>query len=156
MKTILACLLGLMMALPIAAEPGALYKRTVAEPLATLYPKVYAALEAAHFWVVFEPDFAERMANFKDRWGDDYNRSGLSGARAMVACNIEWTNRVANVDPDLLALCPVHVSLYERDGHTTILLPRPSALAVGTAGEAVAAELERALIEALEQVGAGT
>ena len=42
----------------------------------------------------------------------------LSSVRSMVFRHIWWTNRIANADPDLLALCPLHLSIYGKDGKT--------------------------------------
>ena len=55
------------------------------------------------------------------------------------------TNRIANADPDLLALCPLHLSLYEKDGKTVVIMPKLSAMAEGSAGLDEAAKLEAEL-----------
>jgi hypothetical protein len=109
------------------------------------YQRVYAALEKEKFWVVFEADLGERMAGFREQWGEDYNRSGLSGARSLVFCNLWWTNRIAGADPDMLSICPLHLSLYARGGTTSVVLLRPSVMAQGSGAETEAAELEREL-----------
>jgi hypothetical protein len=106
---------------------------------------VYKALEAEKFWVVFEADMGKRMAGMADKWGEDYNRNGLGAVKSMVFCNLWWTNRIANADPDLLALCPLHLSLFERDGETVLVMPGLSAMAEGSPGQARAAELEAEL-----------
>jgi uncharacterized protein (DUF302 family) len=106
------------------------------------YDRVYKALEAERFWVVFEADMGKRMARFNEEWGSDYNRNDLQGVRAMVFCNIEWTNRVGNADPDLLGLCPLHLTLYSQAGKTHVLIPRLSVLARGSDGAITANELE--------------
>ena len=133
----------------LAAPPG-IYVKTVEAELEPTYQSVYQGLEENRFWVVFEADMGARMAGFAERWGDDYNRSGLSGVKSMVFCHIWWTNHVANADPDLLALCPLHLSFYAKDGKTSVVFPRPSVVAKGTKGEAVAAELERELVGIIE------
>jgi len=143
-------LLLLLFSLPLPADSRAIYVKTVEMDLDAAYRAVYSALEEDQFWVVFEADMGERMAGFKDRWGDDYNRSGLDGAKSMVFCNIWWTNQIANADPDLLALCPLHISLYARAGQTSIVLLRPSAIAAGSPGQAKGAELEQELVRIIE------
>ena len=130
--------------------PPAVYVKTVNMDLDTAYQRVYQALEEERFWVVFEADMGERMARFRDRWGEDYNRSKLSGVKSMVFCHIWWTNQIANADPDMLAMCPLHLSRYERDGRTTVVMLRPSVLAKGSRAEEKAAELESELIAIIE------
>lgn len=130
----------------VAAAPAGVVRLTTEQPMEAVYDKVYKALEAQKFWVVFEADMGSRMARFADEWGDDYNRNGLGAVKSMVFCNIWWTNRVANADPDLLGLCPLHLSLYEKNGETVLVMPKPSAMAEGSPGRARAAELEDELI----------
>ena len=130
--------------------PPAVYVKTVNMDLDTAYQRVYQALEKERFWVVFEADMGERMARFRDRWGEDYNRSKLSGVKSMVFCHIWWTNQIANADPDMLAMCPLHVSLYERDGKTSLVMLRPSVLAKGSNAQEPAEKLEAELVGILE------
>ena len=121
----------------------------------TAYQRLYQALEGERFWVVFETDMGSRMEKMRERWGADYNRQQLIGVRSMVFCNIDWTHRIANADPQLLALCPLHLSVYGQDGTTTVVMPRPSVLAAGSAGldaaNSLEAELTRIIQGALSQ-----
>ncbi|MCB1734782.1 MAG: DUF302 domain-containing protein [Gammaproteobacteria bacterium] len=126
------------------AVPGVFSYRTPMD-MDTAYQRVYQALEGERFWVVFEADMGSRMEKMREQWGDDYNRNQLSGVRSMVFCNIDWTHRVANADPTLLALCPLHLSVYRQAGMTTVVMPRPSTLAAGSAGIDDAVALEQAL-----------
>ncbi|MGB0721634.1 MAG: DUF302 domain-containing protein [Gammaproteobacteria bacterium] len=123
------------------------------DPIEEVYTAVYQALEAEQFWVVFEADMGARMARFADRWGNDYNRNGLGAVKSMVFCNIWWTNRMANAHPDMLGTCPLHITIYEKDGRTTVILPRPTALAGDgpEAAKAAARELEKELTTLVER-----
>lgn len=123
------------------------------DPIEEVYAAVYQALEAEQFWVVFEADMGARMARFAERWGEDYNRNQLGAVKSMVFCNIGWTNRMANAHPDMLGTCPLHLTLYEKDGRTTVILPRPTALA-GDGPEAArqaAQALEKELTALIER-----
>jgi uncharacterized protein (DUF302 family) len=150
------CLLSLLfIAAPLSAAPDGIYTRSVDIAVDEAYTSLYAALEEQKFWVVFEADMGQRMANMAERWGDDYNRQGLSAIKSMVFCNIDWTNRIASVDPALLALCPLHMSLYEKDGRTTITMLRPSSIAAGSPGIDAARELEKQLIGVIDKAFSG-
>ena len=150
MNRLLALLLLLVGLETVWAAPPAIFKMTVDADLDTAFETVHKALENEKFWVVFEADMGARMMRFKDKWGDDYNRNDLTAVKSMVFCHIGWTNQIANADPDLLAICPLHLSLYEKDGKTSLVLPRPSAIAAGSPGQAKAAELEKDLTTLLE------
>lgn len=151
MKNWIAVLL-LLVSTAAGAEPAGVLKLTSERPMDELYQDLYQALEEQKFWVVFESDMGKRMAKFADRWGEDYNRNALSAVRSMVFCNIWWTNRIANADPELLGVCPLHLSLYAKDGKTTILMPRLSDIAEGSPGKEAASELETKLRKIVEGV----
>ncbi len=133
----------------IAAAPPGIWRLDARAPMAVTYPAVYAALEDARFWVVFEADLGTNLASFAERWGDELNRNALDGIRSMVVCNPWYANQLSNADPDLLALCPLRVNLVEKDGVTRVLFARPSMIAAGSPGLAAVREIEERLIEAL-------
>lgn len=137
--------LALLTPAAYADELPGVFRRGSSLPLEQVYTRVYEALEAHKFWVVFEADMGSRMEKMKAHWGDDYNRQHLDGVRSMVFCNIDWTHRIANADPNLLALCPLHLSVYTRNGQSVVVMPRPSAFAVGSPGAAEAKALEAEL-----------
>ena len=127
-KCQLALLLILLPPAVLATPPGILRLEARA-PMDQTYEAVYAALEQARFWVVFEADLGSNLATFAERWGEDLNRNALGGIRSIVVCNAWYANQVSNADPDLLALCPLRVNLVEKDGETRVLFARPTALA---------------------------
>lgn len=133
---------ALTVGLPLAATPSGVLIIPAPFEVQGAYDRVYKALEAEKFWVVFEADMGARMARFAERWGADYNRNHLGGIKAMVFCNVEWTNNIANADPDLVALCPLHLTVFEHDGQTFVAMPRLSVLAQGSPGEFRVRELE--------------
>lgn len=146
-----AILLMLLLLLPLGGLANdSVYRVTTGQPLDIVYPAVKSGLESQRLYVVFEPDIGRNLASFAARWGEDYNRQGLDAIRSMVFCNPWYANQVANADPGMLALCPLHLTLTQREGRTTILFIRPSRIARGTAAEAIAAELEDAVIGAIE------
>lgn len=157
MKTTYGLLLSmlLLLASPLQAAPDAVYSHSVKMSMDEAYGAVYAGLEENRFWVVFEANMGQRMAGMAERFGDDYNRQGLSGIKSMVFCNIGWTNKLASVAPELLALCPLHMTLYEKDGETTVVFPRPAAIAAGSVGIDAARELEQQLIGIVEKALSG-
>lgn len=141
----------LLLAAQLNAAPAGVYTRSVDLAIDKAYAALHDALEEERFWVVFEADMGRRMASMAERWGDDYNRQGLNAVKSMVFCNIWWTNRLASVDPDLLSLCPLHMSLYEKDGRTTVTMLRPSVIAADSPGLDAAMELEKQLIGVVEK-----
>lgn len=132
-----------------ATANDTVWVHNVNKPVDSIYQSIYKGLENANFYVVFEPNIGKSISGFSRRWGDEYNQNGLSQIRSMVFCNGWYANQVSNSDPDMLALCPLHITLTEKDGQSKILFVRPSAIARGSKAEAIAIEIENKVIEAI-------
>jgi uncharacterized protein (DUF302 family) len=124
---------------------------SVDKPITEVYDKVYKSLEDARFYVVFEPNIGKNLSGFAERWGDEYNRSKLSAIRSMVFCNGWYANQVSNKDPRMLALCPLHMTLIEKDGKTTALFARPTVIAADSPAAEILSELEVEVIAAIKK-----
>jgi len=133
-------------------ENSGVYKQTVDKPVSAVYDKVYKSLEASRFFVVFEPNIGANLSRFSKKWGDDYNQNNLTEIRGMVFCNGWYANQVSNQDPDMLGFCPLHLTLIERDGKTTVLFNRLTAIAQNSPAKALLGKIESDVIEAI-QVG---
>lgn len=147
----LVLLLFIVNASTVYAQDDAVFKITINKPLDKVYASVYESLEEARFFVVFEPDIGGNLARFSERWGEEYNKNNLTALRSMVFCNAWYANKVSNIDPDLLGLCPLHISLYENLGITTILFNRPSAISKNSPGHILVKEIEAEVIEAIKK-----
>ncbi len=132
-------------------QHAAVYIQQVDKPVSAGYDALYKSLEDARFYVVFEPNIGKNLANFSDSWGDDYNRNKLSEIRSMVFCNGWYANKVSNLDPDMLGFCPLHLTLIERDGKTTVLFNRPAVMAKNSPAKALFEEIEGKVITAIKQ-----
>lgn len=132
-----------------ARADSAVSRWSVQSSLDEVYPVLYQALEEHRFFVIFEPNIGANLANFAERWGDDYNRNRLGGIRSMVFCNPWYANQVSNLDPDMLALCPLSLTLIEQQGETRILFVRPAYIAAGSKAEPLLQELEYDLNKAV-------
>lgn len=146
-------LIGLLLLFPtlVLASPIGVNSLTTDAPPDQVYDRVYQALEAAEFWVVFEADMGSRMEKLGPDWGSEYNQNELTFIKSMVFCSLWWTNKLANADPELLGMCPLHLTIYARDGRTTIVWPRLSAMAGGSPGQDRALSLEEAVSEIIRK-----
>ncbi len=127
------------------------FRFSVDKPLADVYDKVYQSLEASRLYVVFEPNIGSNLQGFAKRWGDEYNQNELTAIRSMVFCNGWYANQVSNRDPDMLALCPLRLTLIEKQGTTTALFARPTVIAANSPAKPVLQELEAEVISAIKQ-----
>jgi len=127
-----------------------IYEKQVKQPLGKIYKKIFNALENNGYYVIFEPNIGKNLAHFKKRWGKDYNTNKLEAIRSMIFCNGWYANLISNADPQMLALCPLHITLIHKKGVTRILFVRPSLIATGSPAEKIALELEQDLIRTIE------
>lgn len=146
----LLILCGSLLTGGVLAESPMVYEKRVKGELEKTYKSIFTALENNGFYVVFEPNIGKNLAYFKNRWGKDYNTNNLESIRSMVFCNAWYANLVSNADPQMLALCPLHITLVHKDGVTRILFIRPSLVATGSGAEKVALELEQEVIRTIE------
>jgi hypothetical protein len=132
-----------------AELPGVL-RWDVAQDLENTYKNVYKSLEDSRFFVVFEPNIGANLEGFAERWGDNYNRNGLSGIRSMVFCNAWYANAISNVEPGLLSLCPLHITLFQQAGTTSVVFARPTHIGMDSKAAALLKELEADVSKAIE------
>ncbi len=135
----------------ISENNRAVYIQQVEKPVSAVYDKLYKSLEDARFYVVFEPNIGKNLAHFAEKWGNDYNQNKLSVIRSMVFCNGWYANKVSNLDPNMLGFCPLHLTLVERDGKTTVLFNRPSVIAKNSPAKELFEQIEDEVIAAIQQ-----
>jgi len=150
LKTGLLIFIALSMSFAIQAADSTVYKNSVSQPMDEVYPSVYEALEEARFYVVFEPFISQNIERFAKKWGDTYNQNKLTAIRSMVFCNGWYANQVSNVDPDMLALCPLRLSMYEKSGKTTVVFARPTVIGAASKAKSVLKEIEDEVIKAIQ------
>lgn len=137
-------------AAPAAIAQPLVYEKIVDAEMDEIYKKVFTALENNGYYVIFEPNLGKNLSLFASRWGEEYNKNKIESIRSMVFCNGWYANRISNIDPKLLALCPLHVTLYTKEKKTHILFVLPGEIAAGSEAVKVAKELQGDVIRAIE------
>ena len=127
-----------------------IYSKTIKADFNKTYKKVFSALENNSYFVIFEPNIGSNLSHFKQRWGQNYNRNKLEAIRSMVFCNGWYANEMSNLDPKMMALCPLHITLIHKQGKTTVLFVRPSQVAIHSPAFKVALELEQDVVRVIE------
>jgi uncharacterized protein (DUF302 family) len=131
-------------------EERMVYVKKRRKPLSVLYKSIFRALEHNGYFVLIEPNIGKNLEHFAQRWGTDYNKNKLEEIRSMVFCNAWYANKVANADPYMLALCPLHITLFQKGNMTTIVFVRPGKVASQSPAREVAEELEKDVIRIIE------
>jgi hypothetical protein len=115
-----------------------------------IYREIYRALEDHQFFVIFEANIGRNLRGYAARWGENYNRNGLNEIRSMIFTNIVYTNQLSNLDPGMLSLCPLHITIVQKDHTTSILFNRPTYIGQGSAAMPLLKEIETEVSEAVE------
>lgn len=132
----------------IAASP-AVYEKSGNMPIDEAFDAVYQELEQRNFYVIFEANIGKNLSRFKDKWAENYNKNKLGGIRGLVFCNGWYANKVSNVDPTMLALCPLRLTVIEHSGKAHILFVKPSFVGQNSAALPVLKEIEETVIDAI-------
>ncbi len=150
MQKVFATLL-LLISIQVQASESTVFEYSVNEPLDDVYSRVYKGLEDDGFYVVFEANIGRSISRFADKWGDDYNQNKLDAMRSMVFCSGWYANQVSNKDPSMLALCPMRMTLIEKNGKTTALFAKPSVIAAHSPALPVLKRLEKEVTVAIQK-----
>lgn len=135
----------------LATESGVVSIET-AKPEPKVFSQLYQALEARKLWVVFTANIGSTLEDMKGRLGDNYNRNHLKAIQSLVVCNAMYANEVSNLDPTMLALCPMRVTVIWQNGKTRMLFARPSLQAQGSPALPFIKNIENEVIAAMQQV----
>lgn len=131
-------------------ETDYIFSVSVDKPGEEVYKAVYKSLEESRIYVIFEANIGKNLARNAKRWGDEYNKNNFEIVKSMVVCNPFFTNQIMNLDPKMMALCPITIAVLSKEGKTTISFERLTPIAKGSAAEDVLWEVENTIITAIE------
>ncbi len=131
-------------------ESNNIFSISVERPGEEVYQSVYKSLEEARFYVIFETNIGKNLARNAKRWGDEYNKNHFELVKSMVVCNPYYANQVMNLDPKMMALCPMTITVMYKKGKSTVLFEKLTPVAEGSAAEDVLWEVENTVITAIE------
>ena len=152
MRILAALLLLFSVACQAGEESAAIFEISADKPMDEVYQNLYKSLEDSGFFVIFEANIGKNLEKNAERWGDDYNRNKFEAVRSMVICNPSFANQLLNLDPKMMAMCPMTVTLLHKEGKTTVLFERLTPVAAGSPAEEVLWEVENTIISAIEAV----
>lgn len=150
MNKLLLTLVSVVISHSSFAANAAVFEKSSKLSLNKAVKAVSAKLDDAGYAVVDELPISENLKRMAKKWGDDYNRNKLEGITSLVFCSGWYVNQVSNLDPQLLGLCPLHITLTHKAGVTTALFNRPTAIAHGSPAEKPLKEVENEVIQAIE------
>jgi uncharacterized protein (DUF302 family) len=135
--------------MPAPADAVYALRGTTSLPFADAVARVRETLADEGFGVLTEIDV---QATLREKLGEDVPPYVILGA-----CNPRFAHRALEAEPDLGALLPCSVAVYERDGETRVAAVDPAAMLglVGNPGlDPIAAEVRERIARAVERVPA--
>ena len=148
MKKLILTLLLLLS--PLMAD--GVYKLTLNQKAEVVYNKLLTSLDENHLIVVAEINILEKFKHvgLPKKFGKEFNTNNLTTIKAIIACNGFFGNYIANADPDMMGLCPIRLTVIEKDGKTTILFVKPTNVSRASKAKVIIAKLEKKVISAIE------
>jgi hypothetical protein len=132
-----------------AELPGVL-RWDVQQDFTRTYREVYRSLEDYRFFIVYEANIGHDLQGYAARRGEGYDRNELNEIRTMVFINALYTNQLSDQDPDLLTLCPLHITMYQKGPTTSILFTRPTHAGQGSVAMPLLKDIEAEVSKAVE------
>lgn len=147
-KILIMCLLSLSL---WAAETN-VYKVTYKSPVDKVLANMLAQFEKEMLVVVWQLDILDefKKKGLDKKFGADFNTAGLTAVKTIIACNGKFGNDIINADADMMAYCPIRITLTEKDGVTTVLYVRPTSAPKDSKAYKSLAQLEKKVTKAIE------
>ncbi|MBE0513368.1 DUF302 domain-containing protein [Sulfurimonas sp.] len=147
-KILLACLLTVS----VWAAESNVYKVSYKAPVDKVLENMLAKFKQEMLVVVWQLDILEefKQKGLDKKFGAEFNKAGLTAVRTLVACNGKFGNDIINQDSDMMAYCPIRITLTEKDGVTTVLYVRPSSAPRDSKAYQSLVKLEKKVTKAIE------
>ena len=129
-----------------------IYQKEVGLPLEKYYPKLKAAIQANHMNILYELDLLEQFkkSGYAEKFGEDFNRNHLKAVKTLLLCNGYVGNQISNIDPDMMALCPIRLTIISKGSGTKVVFMKSSHLATSKKIKQLLATLDEILIHTID------
>lgn len=131
------------------ADSSNVYESILNEPIELVYPMVLEALNNNGFIVAHSINVSENYKRYESEWGG-INKYKITEVRSLSVCNLKFSYEIRNKDPKMLGLCPMHLTLYETQGKTHIIMLLPSFMAQNSPVKGLALKVEKKLINIIQ------
>ncbi|MGE0738992.1 DUF302 domain-containing protein [Sulfurimonas sp.] len=147
-KILIMCLLSLSL---MAAETN-VFKASYKAPIDKVMQNIRDKFKADMLIIVWELDILEefKTRGLVQKLGAEYNKAGVTAVKTFVACNGMIGNSIINADADMMAYCPVRITLTEKDGVTSVLYVRPTSAPRDSKAYPALVKLENKVVAAIQ------
>jgi len=116
-------ILAMFLLLTTSVFADNIYTKEVNEPFSTYFPKLKAAIQKNHMNIIYEIDLIEKFkkSGYDKKFGADFNRNKLDKVVTLLLCNGYVGNQVSNIDPRMMALCPIRITVIKKGDKTEVV-----------------------------------
>jgi uncharacterized protein (DUF302 family) len=141
-----------MLALSSSLFASSIYKKEVPESLKSYLPKLKKSIKDNHMNILYEMDLMEKFkkSGYAKKFGADFNKNGITSVTTLLLCNGYVGNQVSNIDPDMMVLCPIKVTLIERGNTVTVSFVKNFEVATNREVKALLLTLDHILMHTID------
>ena len=147
-KTIVAfCIMNIT-----ALFAGEIYTKEISLPIEKYYPKLKKAITSNHMNILYEIDLLKKFkkSGYLEKFGEDFNKNHLKAVKTVLLCNGYVGNQISNIDPDMMALCPIRLTVISTASGTRVVFVKSDHLAKSRKVQRLLATLDEILIHTID------
>ncbi|MDO9266303.1 MAG: DUF302 domain-containing protein [Sulfurimonas sp.] len=145
-------LLSVLLLLASSSFANEVYKKEVKTPYDVYIKELKEAIEKNHMNVLYELDLIKKFkdAGYAKKFGADFNKNQLTAATTILLCNGYIGNQISNIDAEMMALCPIKISVISNGKYTKIIYTKYKGASTNKEISALLETLDEVVINTIE------
>jgi len=145
------CIIVVFLVMSTQAYSSSIHKTIINKPISEYYPELKKAIEANRMHVIYEMDLLKKFkeSGYAKKFGKDFNKNKVEVVKTLLICNGYVGNQVSNIDPRMMVLCPIKITLIQRDGKTTVTFVKSASLAKNKDVKALLVTLDEIIVHTI-------
>lgn len=128
------------------------YSKVVHESFDSYYPKLKAAIKKNHMNIIYELDLIKQFKDkgYSEKFGSEFNKNKLDGVKTLLICNGYVGNQISNLNPAMMALCPIRLTIIQDSRKLTVTFLRHDSINAPQEVKSLLTTLDTILINTIE------
>lgn len=151
MKTFIVALFMVLSANLFASD---FYTKVVHDSFDNYYPKLQKSIKDNHMNVLYELKLIEQFKKkgYAKKFGKDFNKNDIDEVVTLLICNGYVGNQVSNIDPAMMALCPIKLTIIKQGRKLTVTFLRHDSVKANPKVKELLTTLDKILIHTIDLV----
>lgn len=145
-------LLALLLLLSTQAFATAIHETQINKPIDVYYPLLKKAIEDNKMHVLYEMDLLKKFedSGYAKKFGTDFNKNNIQAIKTILICNGYVGNQVSNLDPKMMVLCPIKITLIQQGDKTLVSFVKNSDISKNDKINELLMQLDTVIINTIE------